>query len=75
MHRPAAVTRSPDGEVFSMQFSQGDTLAILASITFVDTQETANADIEALRGREPRSASSVHSLNSTEGQADRRRLA
>jgi hypothetical protein len=37
-------------KVFSMQFSQGDTLAILASITFVDTARTANADIEALRG-------------------------
>jgi hypothetical protein len=38
-------------KVFSMQFSQGDTLAILASITFVDTLETANAEIEALRGK------------------------
>jgi hypothetical protein len=38
-------------KVFSMQFSQGDTLAILASITFVDTLETASADIEALRGK------------------------
>jgi len=37
-------------KVFSMQFSRGDTLTILASITFVDTLETANADIVALRG-------------------------
>jgi hypothetical protein len=37
-------------KVFSKQFSRGDTLTILASITFVDTLETARADIDALRG-------------------------
>jgi hypothetical protein len=38
-------------KVFSKQFSRGDTQTILASITFVDTQRTAQEDLAALRGR------------------------
>jgi hypothetical protein len=38
-------------KVFSKQFSQGDAQTILASITFVDTQRTAQEDLAALRGQ------------------------
>jgi hypothetical protein len=37
-------------KVFSEQFSRGDTQAILASITFVDTGRIAQEDLTALRG-------------------------
>jgi hypothetical protein len=44
-------------KLFSKQFSRGDSLIILASITFVDTEQTAQEDVTALRG--PRAESCI----------------
>jgi hypothetical protein len=51
--RPPSVVHQT-AEVFSMQFSRGDSQIILASITFVDSPQTAQQDVAALRGARAR---------------------